>query len=251
MIKATGIIPARYASTRFPGKPLIDLAGKSMLQRVYERCKQSKSLSRIIIATDDDRIVKHAQSFGAEVCLTSDAHPSGTDRCAEVAALMDLDSEVIVNIQGDEPLINPMQIDILVDCFKDSKTQIATLVKKIEHNEVLFNVNTPKVLLDTDQFAIYFSRECIPHIRNLDKHEWLDRHTFYQHIGIYAYQKKVLAEITKLAPSSLEKAESLEQLRWIENQYKIKTALTREETFAIDTPEDIARVLQKISAMQL
>lgn len=245
-MKATGIIPARYASTRFPGKPLLDLAGKTMLQRVYERCQLSKSLSRIIIATDDERIFEHALSIGAEVCMTSKEHPSGTDRCAEVAQKMNIDTDVIINIQGDEPLINPTQIDLLANCFDDPKTQIATLIKKITKNEVLFNPNTPKVILDTEQFAIYFSRECIPHIRNKAKEEWLQYHSFYQHIGIYAYQRSVLAEITQLSPSALEKAESLEQLRWVEHQYKIKTALTEEETFAIDTPEDVELVLQKL-----
>jgi 3-deoxy-manno-octulosonate cytidylyltransferase (CMP-KDO synthetase) len=246
MIKATGIIPARYASTRFPGKPLIDLAGKSMLQRVYEQCKLSKSLSRIIIATDDERIYKHAESFGAEVCMTDEKHPSGTDRCAEVALKMNIDTDVIINIQGDEPLINPSQIDLLANCFADSKTQIATLIKVIDSEDVLFNTNTPKVVLDSENFAIYFSRECIPHIRNKEKSEWLSANTFYQHIGIYAYQKNVLQEITKLKTSSLETAESLEQLRWIEHQYKIKTAITNEDTFAIDSPEDVDKVLQKL-----
>lgn len=246
MIKATGIIPARYASTRFPGKPLIDLAGMSMLQRVYEKCKLSKNLSRIIIATDDERILTHAESFGAEVCMTSELHPSGTDRCAEVALKMNIDTDVIINIQGDEPLINPGQIDLLANCFVDPKTQIATLIKVIDTEAVLFNPNTPKVILDTENFAIYFSRECIPHLRNKEKSEWLSMHTFYQHIGIYAYQKNVLQEITKLKPSILEKAESLEQLRWIEHQYKIKTAITDEETFAIDAPDDVEKVLQKL-----
>jgi 3-deoxy-manno-octulosonate cytidylyltransferase (CMP-KDO synthetase) len=246
MIKATGIIPARYASTRFPGKPLIDLAGKSMLQRVYEQCKLSKSLSRIIIATDDERIYKHAESFGAEVCMTDEKHPSGTDRCAEVALKINIDTDVIINIQGDEPLINPSQIDLLANCFADSKTQIATLIKVIDSEDVLFNTNTPKVVLDSENFAIYFSRECIPHIRNKEKSEWLSANTFYQHIGIYAYQKNVLQEITKLKTSSLETAESLEQLRWIEHQYKIKTAITNEDTFAIDSPEDVDKVLQKL-----
>lgn len=246
MIKATGIIPARYASTRFPGKPLIDLAGKSMLQRVYEQCKLSESLGRIIIATDDERIYKHAELFGAEVCMTDENHPSGTDRCAEVALKMNIEHEVIINIQGDEPLINPSQIDLLANCFEDPKTQIATLIKHITSEDILFNPNTPKVILDSENFAIYFSRECIPHIRNKEKSEWLSANTFYQHIGIYAYHKNVLQEITKLNPSNLEKAESLEQLRWIEHQYKIKTAITKEETFAIDTPEDVEKVLQKL-----
>lgn len=246
MIKATGIIPARYASTRFPGKPLIDLAGKSMLQRVYEQCLLCDSLSEIIIATDDDRIYGHALSFTKNVCMTSAEHPSGTDRCAEVVQKMDIKTDIVVNIQGDEPLINPNQISLLVNCFEDPKTQIATLVKKIETENVLFNTNTPKVILDSENFAIYFSRETIPHIRNVEKTEWLTKHTFYQHIGIYAYNVEVLNQISKLQPSILEKAESLEQLRWIESDYKIKTALTSEESIAIDSPEDVEKVLSKL-----
>ncbi len=246
MIKAIGIIPARFASTRFPGKPLIDLAGKSMIQRVYERCLLSSSLSEVIVATDDEIIYNHVSSFGGKVCMTSPLHPSGTDRCAEVLEQLNLEADVIVNIQGDEPLINPHQIDLLVNCFTDSRTQIATLIKVITQNDILLNPNTPKVILDAEQFAIYFSRESIPHIRNTNTSEWLSKHTFYQHIGIYAYQPSVLKSITKLLPSTLEKAESLEQLRWIENGYKIKTAITEEETIAIDAPEDVARVLDII-----
>ncbi len=249
MIQATGIIPARYSSTRFPGKPLIDLAGKSMLQRVYEQCQKSKALERIIIATDDERIYDHALSFGAEVCMTDAQHPSGTDRCAEVSLKMNLNTEVVVNIQGDEPLINPQQITDLVECFNDPKTQIATLIKKIEKQDVLFNVNTPKVIIDAENFAIYFSRQTIPHLRNIEPSDWLKSHTFYQHIGIYAYKKNVLAEITQLNQSILEKAESLEQLRWLEHQYKIKTACTSAETFAIDTPEDVQMVLDILSTL--
>lgn len=246
MTKAIGIIPARFASTRFPGKPLIDLAGKSMIQRVYERCLLSKSLSDVVVATDDEIIFNHVQDFGGKVCMTSTMHPSGTDRCAEAINNLKMDADVVVNIQGDEPLINPNQIDLLVDCFQDSRTQIATLIKVITQTEVLVNPNTPKVILDTDQFAIYFSRESIPHIRNTETTEWLSKHTFYQHIGIYAYQTEVLKTITQLKPSTLERAESLEQLRWIENGYKIKTAISNDETIAIDTPEDVARVLEKI-----
>jgi 3-deoxy-manno-octulosonate cytidylyltransferase (CMP-KDO synthetase) len=178
--------------------------------------------------------------------MTDEKHPSGTDRCAEVALKMNIEEDVIINIQGDEPLINPSQIDLLANCFIDAKTQIATLIKVIDSEDVLFNTNTPKVVLDSENFAIYFSRECIPHIRNKEKSEWLSANTFYQHIGIYAYQKNVLQEITKLKTSSLETAESLEQLRWIEHQYKIKTAITNEDTFAIDSPEDVDKVLQKL-----
>lgn len=241
-----GVIPARYASTRFPGKPLIDLDGKTMLQRVYEQCMLSKSLTNILIATDDQRIYDHAKSINANVCMTSDTHPSGTDRCAEAAMLSDFDADVIVNIQGDEPLIQPEQIDLLVDCFKDPKTDIASLVKKIELVDALHNPNTPKVVMNDQGFAMYFSREAIPHIRSVEKNEWLQHHTYYQHIGIYAYKKSILQSITKLPISSLEKAEALEQLRWLQHGHQIKLAITPFESIAIDSPSDVERVLNML-----
>ena len=241
-----GVIPARYASSRFPGKPLIDLDGKTMLQRVYEQCMLSKSLTKILIATDDQRIYDHAKSINANVCMTSDMHPSGTDRCAEAAMLSDFDADVIVNIQGDEPLIQPEQIDLLVDCFKDPKTDIASLVKKIEHVDALHNPNTPKVVMNDQGFAMYFSREAIPHIRSVEKNEWLQHHTYYQHIGIYAYKKSILQSITKLPISSLEKAEALEQLRWLQHGHQIKLAITPFESIAIDNPSDVERVLNML-----
>lgn len=240
-----GVIPARYASTRFPGKPLIDIAGKTMIQRVYEQSKKCSSLKDVIIATDDQRIFDHAISIGAKVLMTSEDHTSGTDRCAEVLDNID-DCDVIINIQGDEPLIDPNQIELLCNCFNDPNTDIATLVKKIESIDVLFNSNTPKVILDHNSFAIYFSRESIPHIRNVDREDWLNKHTFYQHIGIYGYKADVLKEITQLNTSSLERAESLEQLRWIENGYKIKTACTEIDSIAIDSPEDLDKVLSHL-----
>lgn len=217
-----------------------------MIQRVYEQAKKAVSLSRVIVATDDDRIEKAVLDFGGEVCMTSDQHPSGTDRCAEVVDKMKLNCHAVVNIQGDEPFINPAQIDMLSSCFNDERTQLATLIRKITSSEVLFNPNSPKVIIDTDSFAIYFSRHPIPYVRGAKENEWLTKHTFYQHIGIYGYKTTSLKEITKLAPSNLEKSESLEQLRWIENGYKIKTAVTEFETLAIDTPEDLKVVLEKV-----
>lgn len=237
-----GVIPARYASTRFPGKPLIELAGKTMIQRVYEQSKKCSSLKDVIIATDDQRIYDHAISFGAKVVMTSESHTSGTDRCAEVLSSID-ECDVIINIQGDEPLIDPLQIELVCDCFSDPNTDIATLIKKIESNDVLFNYNTPKVIIDHHAFAIYFSRESIPHIRNVQREDWLQNHTFYQHIGIYGYKADVLKKITALQTSTLEQAESLEQLRWIENGYKIKTSLTTFESIAIDSRDDVQKVL--------
>jgi 3-deoxy-manno-octulosonate cytidylyltransferase (CMP-KDO synthetase) len=242
----TGIIPARYASTRFPGKPLADIAGKTMVQRVYEQAKQCRSLNDVIVATDDSRIEKVVLDFGGKVCITSTTHPSGTDRCAEVVEKMKLTSDAIINIQGDEPFIDPRQIELVCSCFEDKRTELATLIKKITTAEILFNPNSPKVIIDKDQFAIYFSRHAIPFIRGHAEETWLDKYRFfYQHIGIYGYRLDVLKEITRLPVSALEIAESLEQLRWIENNFKIKTAVTTLDTFAIDTPEDLVRVSSK------
>jgi 3-deoxy-manno-octulosonate cytidylyltransferase (CMP-KDO synthetase) len=240
-----GIIPARYASTRFPGKPLADIKGKMMIHRVYEQAKKSTSLTDVIVATDDERIQQAVETFGGKVCMTSSQHPSGTDRCAEVMTKLNLQCDAIINIQGDEPFIDPAQIDLVASCFADKRTQLATLIKKIESTEVLFNYNSPKVVIDKDQFAIYFSRHPIPYVRGVNNNDWLSKNTFYQHIGIYGYRSDVLQEITKLAISSLEKAESLEQLRWIENGYKIKTATTTFETFAVDTPADLQNILNR------
>jgi 3-deoxy-manno-octulosonate cytidylyltransferase (CMP-KDO synthetase) len=241
-MKIIGIIPARYASTRFPGKPLADIGGKSMIQRVYEQAKKSKALSEVIVATDDDRIAKHVKEFGGMVAMTSETHQSGTDRCFEAINKFDASADVVINIQGDEPFIRPEQIDLVASCFEDENTQIATLVKKINTDLELFNPNTPKVLLNKKEEAIYFSRQTIPHIRGKETTEWLNEFTFYKHIGIYAYRTKVLAEITALKQSSLELAEALEQLRWIENGYTIKVKITDFESIAVDTPDDLKKL---------
>lgn len=241
-MKILGIIPARFDSSRFPGKPLVDIAGKSMIQRVYEQSIQSSSLSKVVIATDDQRISEHVKGFGAEVIITSNKHLSGTDRCGEVAIHYP-EFEILVNIQGDEPLIDPRQIDLLCSCFENADTSIATLVKKIKSAEELFNENTPKVVLNNKLEAIYFSRSPIPFQRGLSNEQWLDAYPFYKHIGIYAFRNSILSEITQLPVSSLEKAEALEQLRWIENGYKIKVAVTELESQAIDTPEDLQKIL--------
>lgn len=241
-MKILGIIPARFDSSRFPGKPLVDIAGKSMIQRVYEQSIQSSSLSKVVIATDDQRISEHVKGFGAEVIITSNKHLSGTDRCGEVAIHYP-EFEILVNIQGDEPLIDPRQIDLLCSCFENADTSIATLVKKIKSAEELFNENTPKVVLNNKLEAIYFSRSPIPFQRGLNNEQWLDAYPFYKHIGIYAFRNSILSEITQLPVSSLEKAEALEQLRWIENGYKIKVAVTELESQAIDTPEDLQKIL--------
>lgn len=241
-MKVLGIIPARYASTRFPGKPLIDIQGKSMIQRVYEQALKSETLNKVVVATDDERIAEAVRNFGGEVVMTGATHQSGTDRCAEVSQHLP-DFDIVINIQGDEPFINPKQIDLLVSCFNQPDVQLATLIKEIHTEEELFNNNIPKVVTNNKQEAIYFSRHTIPYIRNAEKEQWLNTHQFYKHIGIYGYTTPVLREITKLNPSTLEMAESLEQLRWIENGYSIQTRITNLETLAIDTPEDLNKII--------
>lgn len=236
-----GIIPARYASTRFPGKPLVDISGKTMIQRVYEQAKKCSSFADVVVATDDDRIFDHVLGFNGKAVMTSAEHQSGTDRCAEVASKHP-EYDIIINIQGDEPYIDPEQITKLAVCFNDPNTQIATLVKKIHSVEELHNANSPKVLINKLSEAIYFSRSPLPHIRGQEPQNWLNFYTYFKHIGIYGYRADILQQITKLPVSSLEKAESLEQLRWIENGYRIKVAETELETVAVDTPEDLNKL---------
>ncbi|WP_428330711.1 3-deoxy-manno-octulosonate cytidylyltransferase [Mucilaginibacter sp.] len=236
-----GIIPARYASSRFPGKPLVDIGGKSMIQRVYEQAKKCTNLTEVIVATDDERIFDHVTGFGGVAVMTSADHQSGTDRCAEVAT-QHPQYEVIINIQGDEPYIDPEQITKLATCFNDAATQIATLIKKVQNEQELLNVNSPKVVINKLSEAVYFSRSPMPHIRGQEQQDWLKHFTYFKHIGIYGYRADILQQITKLPVSSLEKAESLEQLRWIENGYRIKVAETELETHAIDTPEDLEKL---------
>lgn len=236
-----GIIPARFASTRFPGKPLIDIGGKTMIQRVYEQASSASSLDKVVIATDDTRIIDEVKRFGGAFALTRNDHQSGTDRCAEVAEKFP-EYEVIINIQGDEPYIDPLQIDLLSSCFKDPAVKLATLVKEIHDKEELFNQNIPKVVLNAAQQAIYFSRHTIPYVRNIPQEQWITRHQYYKHIGIYGYTAETLRQITLLKPSALELAESLEQLRWIENGYQIQTRITTLESIAVDTPEDLQKI---------
>jgi len=240
-MKILGIIPARYASSRFPGKPLVDIAGKSMIQRVYEQVKKCVDVAEVIVATDDSRIFDHVQAFGGVAVMTADNHQSGTDRCAEVASLHP-EYDVIINIQGDEPYIDPEQITKLAACFNDAGTQIATLIKKILTREELFNYNSPKVVINKLSEAVYFSRATLPHIRGQEPDNWLEFYTYFKHIGIYGYRADVLQQITKLPISGLEKAESLEQLRWIENGYRIKVAETELETHAVDVPADLEKL---------
>lgn len=238
-----GIIPARYASTRFPGKPLVDIGGKSMIQRVYEQSKKAKTLFDVVVATDDERIAQHVKAFGGNVIMTKGSHQSGTDRCFEAIQKFFPQGDVVINIQGDEPFIHPEQIDLLASCFNTDKVEIATLVKKIGNNEDLFNVNIPKVILNAYSEAICFSRQTLPHIRAKQQQDWLTHFDFLKHIGIYGYRTSVLAKLTALKQSTLELAEGLEQLRWIENGFKIKVKITDLESIAIDTPDDLKKLV--------
>lgn len=235
-----GIIPARYASSRFPGKPLVNIAGKSMIQRVYEQAKKCIDLTEVIVATDDERIYDHVIAFGGTAVMTADNHQSGTDRCAEVA-LTRPEYDVIINIQGDEPYIDPEQITKLAVCFTFADTQLATLIKKVKNIDELSNINSPKVIINKNAEAIYFSRSPLPHIRGQEPQNWLQRFTYFKHIGIYGYRADILQQITKLPISLLESAENLEQLRWIENGYRIKVAETELETHAVDVPGDLEK----------
>lgn len=244
LMQIVGIIPARYASTRFPAKALTEIGGISMIRRVYEQAKLSSRLAQVIVATDDARIFDHVQSFGGKVVMTSEAHQSGTDRCFEALQYLEGVYDYVINIQGDEPFIQPTQINRLAAVL-NGKTQLATLVKVIEDEETLFNQNTPKAVLSTKRNVLYFSRHTIPFIRGTEKSDWLTHHTFYKHIGIYAYRTDVLAQITQLPVSSLEKSEALEQLRWLENGFTIQAVITPDDSHGIDTPEDLERVARK------
>jgi 3-deoxy-manno-octulosonate cytidylyltransferase (CMP-KDO synthetase) len=241
-MKVIAIIPARYASTRFPGKPLAILGGKTVIRRVWEQV--SRVIDDVAVATDDRRIAEAVEAFGGRAVITSPDHRSGTDRCYEAYCLIGGEYDVVVNVQGDEPFISPSQIRALTACFDDERTDIATLVKPFAPSdgiEALENPNSPKVVIDNESRAIYFSRSVIPYLRGVERSEWLARHTFYKHIGMYAFRRDVLREVTSLPQSSLERAESLEQLRWLENGYKIGVGITDIETVGIDTPEDLAR----------
>ena len=238
-MKFIGLIPARYASTRFPGKPLALLAGKPVIQHVYEQAV--KVLDAVYVATDDERIYNKVLEFGGKAVMTSTEHHSGTDRIEEALEKVGGDFDVVVNIQGDEPFIAQSQIETLCHCFEDEVTQIATLGKPFECIEAVENPNSPKIVVDNRGYAMYFSRSVIPFVRGVERQEWLKKYPFLKHLGIYAYRTEVLKAITRLPQSSLELAESLEQLRWLENGYRIKVGITNVETVGIDTPEDLQR----------
>ncbi|MBN2633985.1 MAG: 3-deoxy-manno-octulosonate cytidylyltransferase [Bacteroidales bacterium] len=246
-MKFAAIIPARYASTRFPGKPLVMIGSKPMIRRVYE---QASVVAEIVwVATDDQRIYDTVKNFGGKVVMTSPDHRSGTDRCAEALEIITRESgnsiDVILNIQGDEPFIQPAQIRLLMSCFRDDSVQIATLVRKVGKEEDISNPNQVKAILDKDANAIYFSRSPIPYFRGADIREWTRNHVYYKHLGLYAYTADALNTITTLGQSPLEIAESLEQNRWIENGLKIRTAITDHESLSIDTPDDLRRALEQ------
>ena len=239
VMKFIAIIPARYASTRFPGKPLAILGGKKVIQRVYEQV--STLLDEVYVATDDERIFQCVETFGGRAVMTRADHKSGTDRIQEAATKISTDADVIINVQGDEPFIQPSQVETLMHLFDDPQTQIGTLGKPFESIEAIENPNSPKIVVDNRGFALYFSRSVIPYIRGKEHNEWFGEYPFLKHLGIYAYRREVLAEVTQLPQSSLEKAESLEQLRWLQNGYRIRVGLTDVETVGIDTPEDLQR----------
>jgi len=234
-MKVIGIIPARYESSRFPGKPLANILEKSMIQRVYEQCKKCTSLQEVIVATDDERILNHVINFEGKAIMTSKSHISGTDRCNEVAQKLNYNFDLIVNIQGDEPYINPKQIEEIISLFKTKKTQISTLAKKITNLDVLADENSPKAIFDSNGTALNFCRNII---------QISSSHTYYKHIGIYAFRKKTLKDICKLPHSDNEKREGLEQLRWLDNGYEINVGITSYESISVDTPEDIVKIEQ-------
>lgn len=245
-MKILGIIPARYASTRFLGKPLTIINGKTMIQRVYEQSLKSELLADVVVATDDRRIYDAVIAFGGKVMMTSSEHNSGTDRCCEVVENIGDEYDAVVNIQGDEPFINPEQINQIATLISSEESQIASLCKPVRDEEELFDNNVVKVVFNIQGDALYFSRQTIPFLRKVEKDErlWLASRTFYKHIGIYAYKTDVLKKISKLEQSDLELAECLEQLRWIENSYKIKMGVTEYESYSIDTPQDVEKCLK-------
>ncbi len=245
-MKIAGIIPARYASTRFPGKSLAVIGGKTVIQRVYEQAVQAVKLDYVIVATDDEAIFKHVESFGGKAVMTSVAHKNGTQRVNEAAGMLDDDFDVVINIQGDEPFIDPAKIDALAEVFADNAVEIASLYKRIDEDSDIFNENIVKVVMDNQYNALYFSRSALPFLRNIEKTKWIKSFDFYKHIGVYAYRRSVLKEIVDLQPSAIEKAESLEQLRWLSAGFKIKMVETKSDSIGIDTYDDLRKAMEFI-----
>lgn len=249
-MRTLAIIPSRYGSSRFPGKPLADIAGKSMVRRVYEQAQ--KAFEDVCVATDDERIIAEVEGFGGVAIMTSSSHQSGTDRCYEAynkytRIFPGREIDLVMNIQGDEPLIDPEQLKSLEKAFiEDKNVSLGTMAKAISSEDELFNPNTPKVVMDNGGYALYFSRSTIPYLRDVPREKWLTERTYYKHIGLYAYKPEVLGKICSMERSELEKTESLEQLRWLENSLKIKVVITDCETFAVDTPEDLIKIVRYI-----
>lgn len=237
-----GIIPSRYASSRLPGKPLIDLKGKTMIRRVYEQVSASKFLDKVVVATDDNRIADHVASFGGNVLMTSTEHASGTDRCKEALHKLSGKYRYVINIQGDEPLIKAAQVDELAVLLSDDSIELATQMIKVSSQEELSDTKEVKIVLNKNNEALYFSRQPIPFLKDVDQNEWHLHHNYYRHVGMYAYRADILDKIAGLPVSPLEKAESLEQLRWVENGFTIKCAITKFESICVDTPEDVEKV---------
>jgi len=250
-LNTIGIIPARFASTRFPGKPLAVIDGKSMIQRVVQQALKADKISKIVVATDDSRIFKHVQSFGGHVVMTSSEHENGTSRCEEAVSILENENpddkvDAVINIQGDEPYIHPEQINLLALLLESKKSEIATLVKKINNKEDALNPNVVKVVFNSEKRALYFSRQAIPYLRDFPQNEWFENIDIFKHIGIYGFQRKILHELVHLKPGKLELAEKLEQLRWIEAGYNITIELTDYEGMAIDTPDDLLKLTNKV-----
>jgi len=240
-MKILGIIPSRFGSTRFPGKALVDIQGTSMIQRVYRQTQKTSLLSKVVVATDHQKIFDHVKNFGGNVTMTNPNHPSGTDRCLEALYQEKESYDFVINIQGDEPLIDPQQIDTLAGHLEES-TEVATLAKKIQQQDELFNPNVVKVVFDQNHRALYFSRSTIPFIQGHPQKTWLESHPYYKHLGIYAYRSDLLQKYSELEISQLEKSESLEQLRWLDSGYSIKIVETHLETIGVDTPEDLEKI---------
>lgn len=244
-MKILAIIPARFASTRFPGKPLVDIGGKTMIHRVYEQVQKAKGVHQILIATDNTKIEHEVRRFGAEVVMTSPEHKSGTDRCAEAFQEVYANFDAVINIQGDEPFIHPHQIEQLIGILQNPATQIASLARKISLNEDVFDPSKVKVVFDKHKKALYFSRNPIPFNRQEEKENWLTHTDYYLHVGIYGYKTNVLQEIAQLPQSKLEISESLEQLRWLENGFSIHIDITEHESYGIDTPADLEKIIKE------
>ena len=240
-MKVLGIIPARFNSSRFPGKPLATIGGKPMIIHVLERASLCKEISRLIVATDNPIIMDTVIKHGYEAMLTAESHPSGTDRCAEILSKIEDEPDICINIQGDEPFLDPDQLSALISCFKNSDCQISTLKHRINNQEELFSPDAVKVITDKNGKALYFSRSPLPYLRDQNEESWLSKQDYYRHIGLYGFKAEILKKVSKIEESSLEKAEKLEQLRWMENGFSVFVATSDKPNIAVDTPHDLKK----------